>query len=119
MKNKRCCVLNTYVKNRSKRYCLPCVEKTLKVALKKINWEGVAHEMARYQRDYLEDDHRGGWYDGYSENTVYWDKMEKVVRKISGSNEDDEIYNTLFDKASEMYYALDGKAMGRIKIVVK
>lgn len=120
MANKLCCVLNPYVKNRSERICEPCLEDTIKAGLaKNIDWDKEARLIASAQRDYLNDDHGGGWYDLYCENSSSWDKLEKLVRKITGPNADDDVYDNVLDTAEDIFTDLQDKAMNRVKIVVK
>ena|ERR1035437_7418117 len=119
MTNKLCCVLNPYVKNRSKRICLPCLKGAIKAELvKNIDWGKEAHKMARAQNEYLNDDHSGGWYELYWEFSSAWSKMEKIVKKIAGPNAYELVHDEVEDIASEIFNDLQDKAMRRVKIVV-
>lgn len=120
MANKLCCVLNPFIKNRSKRSCLPCLKKTIKAELlKKIDWDKEAHEIASAQADYLDDDHGGGWYEIYADNSTSWNKMHKIVQKMAGPNADDDVYDQVTDTAEDIFADLQEKASTRVQIVVK
>ena len=122
-KNKLCCTLNTFHRNKSKSYCKPCfrgaVEKDL---LKRVDWDKVPYWIAEAMAEFIDDRHGCDVvmeYMGRCHEDDLENPFEETLETVIGKDYSEHGFDDIITEAWEVRDDLMSKAHQRVKIVVE